>query len=275
MKVVYFGSDVFLSCFEYFLQEHEVLELYTYHNDEDYFSEYTIVKMAREQRIPVHYEAITSQEVVRLFTEEGCGLLFSAEYDRLVPVPEDLPAFRGINIHNSLLPQGRSYYPIEAAMERGLGCTGVTMHKLAPRLDQGDILMQHEVEISPETDSIDVYLWCAAYARKMTEKIMDDLEGYWHRALPQKEKVPYWKRPDPPLLTLEHTMPRAAALDMFKKYNSMTQVMFEEEWFYVTGMQTGTAPFDEEGRRLSPVMLLYPVSDGYLRLNVRIKEAKE
>ena len=38
MKVVYFGSDVFLSCFEYFVEKHQVLALYTYHNDEDYFT---------------------------------------------------------------------------------------------------------------------------------------------------------------------------------------------------------------------------------------------
>ena len=275
MKVVYFGSDVFLSCFEYFLREHEVLELYTYHNDEDYFSEYMIVKMARERGIPVHYEAITHEEVIRLFTEEGCGLFFSAEYDRLVPVPDDLPTFRGINIHNSLLPQGRSYYPIEAAMERELECSGVTLHKLAPRLDRGDILIQHTVEILPAMDSIDVYLWCAAYAREMLEEIMEDLEGYWNRAMPQKEIIPYWKRPDITHLTLEHTMTRTAALDMFKKYNSMTQVLFEGEWFYVTGMHTGTAPLEADGRRLSPMVLLYRVIDGYLRLNIRTKEAKE
>lgn len=46
MKVVYFGSDVFLSCFEYFVEKHHVLALYTYHNDEDYFTEYAIVKRA-------------------------------------------------------------------------------------------------------------------------------------------------------------------------------------------------------------------------------------
>lgn len=55
MKVVYFGSDVFLSCFEYFVEKHQVLALYTYHNDEDYFTEYAIVKRAEELGIPVHY----------------------------------------------------------------------------------------------------------------------------------------------------------------------------------------------------------------------------
>ncbi len=274
MKIAYFGSDVFLPCFEYFLQKHEVLALYTYHNDEDYFSEYSIVKLAGERGIPVHYEAIPEQKVRNLFINEGCGLLFSAEYDRLVPVPEDLPAFRGINIHSSLLPQGRSYYPIEGAMERGLEHTGVTLHKLAARLDQGDILDRRTIKLLPETDSIDVYLQCAAYAREMTEKIMEDLEGYWHRAVPQKEKLPYWKRPLDPLLTLEHTMTCAKAQAVFKKYNSMTQVLAEGEWFYVTGMCAGTAPLDREVRRVSPTLLLYQVNDGHLRMNVRSKETK-
>ena len=92
MKVVYFGSDVFLSCFEYFVEKHQVLALYTYHNDEDYFTEYAIVKRAGELGIPVHYEAISPEEIRRYFTEEGCELFFIAEYDRILTLPEELPA---------------------------------------------------------------------------------------------------------------------------------------------------------------------------------------
>ena len=44
MDVIYFGTDVFLPCFEYFLKNHSIKALYTYHNDEDYFTEYEIVK---------------------------------------------------------------------------------------------------------------------------------------------------------------------------------------------------------------------------------------
>ena len=87
MKVVYFGSDVFLSCFEYFVEKHQVLALYTYHNDEDYFTEYAIVKRAGELGIPVHYEAISPEEIRRYFTEEGCELFFIAEYDRILTLP--------------------------------------------------------------------------------------------------------------------------------------------------------------------------------------------
>ena len=118
MKVVYFGSDVFLSCFEYFVEKHQVLALYTYHNDEDYFTEYAIVKRAGELGIPVHYEAISPEEIRRYFTEEGCELFFIAEYDRILTLPEELPAFRGINTHSSLLPQGRSYYRLCSSVRR-------------------------------------------------------------------------------------------------------------------------------------------------------------
>lgn len=275
MKVVYFGSDVFYACFEYFLREHQVLALYTYHHEEDYFTDYAIVKKARELGIPVHDESISPERMTRYFTEEGCELLFVAEYNRILPIPENLPQFRGINTHSSLLPQGRSYYPIEAAMARGLTRTGVTMHKLAPQLDRGDILAQREIAVTDEMDSIDVYLQCAAHAREMIEEITKDLEGTWQSARPQTEKLPYWKRPEPSLLTLNHEMNRAAALEVFRRYNSMTQVCLDEQWYYVSSLSAGLSPLGEDVRFLSPRQLLYRVKDGHLRLQIRpMEEAK-
>ena len=268
MKIVYFGSDVFLSCFEYFLREHTVIALYTYHNPEDYFTEFSIVQQAQTLHIPVHYESITPEEITRFFQEEGCELFFLAEYDRILTLPKDFPAFRGINVHSSLLPQGRSYYPIEAAMERDLCCTGVTLHKVAQCLDHGDILAQHTVELTPETDSIDVYLYCASYALEMTEAVMADLDGYWNRAIPQKEKQPYWKRPDAALMTLTHEMTCKEALEIFRKYNRMTQVEENGNCVYVTGMSTGKGPLDTDSRLIAPFLLLYRVKDGHLRLHI-------
>ena len=154
MKIVYFGTDVFLSCFEYFVRHHHIMALYTYHNGEDYFTEYAIVRRARELGIPVHYESVTEEEILR-YMEDGCGLFFLAEYNRLLPVPPG-SSFRGINVHSSLLPQGRSYYPIECAMERGLIATGVTLHKVTERLDGGEILAQRRIPVPPEEDSVDI-----------------------------------------------------------------------------------------------------------------------
>ncbi len=268
MEIVYFGSDVFLSCFDYLARHHHILALYTYHNDEDYFTEFAIVRRARALGIPVHYENITPERVARYFTQEGCELFFVAEYNRILPLPEGLESFRGINTHSSLLPRGRSYYPIEAAMERELPVTGVTMHKVTARLDAGEILAQREVPVTPELDSVDIYLRCAACAREMLAEILADLEGAWSRGAPQGESMPYWRRPARHLLTLDHGLTRAQAEGIFRAYNSMTQVALDGRWHYVTGLLTGSAPLPAGTWQLAEDRWLYRAADGHLRLHV-------
>lgn len=273
MKVVYFGTDVFLSCFLYFVQNHEVMALYTYHNDEDYFTEYAIVKEAKKRKIPVYYEDMTEEETKRLFEKEGCQLFFSAEYNRIIPVPENMEQFRGINIHSSLLPVGRSYYPIEAAMERHLAHTGVTMHKLAKRLDGGDILDSYEVDISDQTDSIDVYLQCAYGAEIMLKRLMDHFEEGWDRAKKQysSQKYPYWKRPDEKCLTIHHEMTGEEAMECFRCYNQMTQVAINSRYYFIRGMNMGMADLKEDVRWIDQDRVLYRVKDGHLRLIVHVE----
>lgn len=274
MKIVYFGSDVFLSSFEYIVRNHQVMALYTYHNDEDYFTEYAIVRRARELGIPVHYESVTPEETERYF-REGCQLYFSAEYDRFIDIPRDLPSFRGINIHSSLLPQGRSYYPIEAAMERGLLRTGVCLHELVSHLDSGDLLAQRQVEVTPDMDSIDVYLRCAACAAEMTREVLEDLDKAWREAAGQTERLPYWKRPDEGKLTLDHGMTRAQAKEVFRRYNTLTQVSLGGKWYFVTALLSGPVPLEEEERQLAPERWLYQVRDGHLRFHVIPKQGED
>lgn len=268
MKIVYFGSDVFLSCFEYLLKEHQILALYTYHNDEDYFTEYSITDEARRLGIPVFYESVTPEMVVKYFKEDGCELFFVAEYNRIIPIPEGLSEFWGMNVHSSLLPQGRSYYPIESAMERGLSATGVTIHKLAQKLDKGDIIMRRGLEIAPNTDSVDTYLKCAENALYMVKEIFGDFRRYWNSATAQSEKLPYWNRPDNSLMTLSHDMKIKDALEIFKKYNAMTQVRLGEKTYYVTDICGGGEKLYRDEIYLSPERVLYRAADGHLRLHI-------
>lgn len=159
-------------------------------------------------------------------------------------------------------------------MERGLTRTGVTMHKVAQRLDGGDVLAQHTIGIAAETDSIDVYLQSAAWARATVEELLEHLDDRWAAGRPQAEKQPYWKRPASELLTLHPEMSRAEALAIFRKYNSMTQVELGGAWFYVTAVEAGTAPLPCEVQRLSPTRALYRVRDGHLRLHIHPMEVR-
>ena len=274
MKVVYFGSDVFLPCFEYFVKNHEILALYTYHNDEDYFQEYSIVRRAGEFGIPVFYESVTQERIREYFGEQGCDLFFIAEYDRKVDVPEDLKEFKGINVHSSLLPQGRSYYPIECAMARELTETGVTLHKITNALDCGDIIAQGKVTITPKVDSLDVYMTNAANAQKLLTGIMDDFEKAWNSAQPQKEVIPYWKRPKDELLTITHEMTVQEALEVFRRYNGMTELLLEGKVNFVYAMMPGSAMLFRQEIQLREGMWLFGLKDGHIRINVTCKNQK-
>lgn len=265
MKVVYFGSDVFLSCFLYLVQHHEVLALYTYHAQEDYFSDYAIAEQARRRGIPVHYEAITAPQI-RHYFETGCELFVSAEYNRILPLPEDCGAFRGVNLHCSMLPQGRGYYPIESAMDCGLAQTGVTLHKLEPLVDRGAILDQRPISLAGR-DSVDVYLAAARLGREMLEQLVENLDFYWERARVQPPASGcFWKRPAAPRLTLCHTMTRAQAQDCFARYNQLTQVQAGGKWYYVRSLQPGAEPLETDEFFIRSDSLLYRVADGHLRL---------
>lgn len=270
MKIVYFGSDVFLDVFRYLHRHHEILALYTYHMEEDYFNEHNIVQLARMSGIPVHYGQIREEEMTAYMERDGCSLFFSAEYSHKLPVPED-DRFCGINIHSSFLPKGRSYYPIECAMDRGLLASGVTMHKIAPSLDRGDILAQRRFDILPEDDSVDIYLKCGRLALDMTRELMRDFGKLWENAAAQTADCPYWNRPDSASMSLCHSMTVGEARRIYRCFNKMTTVCIDGRSYYVDGFDSGSVQMglrDEDNLFVRGSRVLYGVMDGHLRLDL-------
>ena len=272
MKIVYFGTDVFLPCFRHLAEREESLALYTYHNGEDYFTEYQIVREARARGIPVTYGRIPEDRVRRYFEEEGCGLFFSAEYGYIIPVPAGLASFRGINVHSSFLPEGRGYYPIECAMERGLARTGVTMHKIVSETDAGDALFREPIEISPEMDSVDIYLESSRRALEMTKRLFADFEGVWNAAHPQERLGERWAKPGEGERTVGHGMTVAEALATHRRFNQMTLVRLNGRLHHVVTIEPGRAALPAAEVEVVPGRLLYAVSDGHLRLTVLPRE---
>jgi len=71
-------------------------------------------------------------------------------YGRIIPQwMIDLPRLGNINLHASLLPKYRGAAPIQWAIARGEGTTGVTTMRIDAGLDTGDILLQKEIPIQP------------------------------------------------------------------------------------------------------------------------------
>lgn len=81
----------------------------------------------------------------------GPQLIVVAAYGRILPQDIlDCPPLGCINVHSSLLPKYRGAAPINWAILNGDKETGVTIMRVAPELDAGDILTQVRTEIGPE-----------------------------------------------------------------------------------------------------------------------------
>ncbi len=81
----------------------------------------------------------------------GADALVVMAFGQMLP-PAVLAAGRlgAINLHTSLLPALRGAAPINRAIMRGLGRTGVTTMFMDQGMDTGDIILQQPTEIGPQ-----------------------------------------------------------------------------------------------------------------------------
>ncbi len=76
-----------------------------------------------------------------------------AAYGNILPKSLlDLPRHRSFNIHASLLPSYRGAAPIQRAIMEGCDETGITIMRMDPGLDTGDIVLQQSTHIR-DTDN--------------------------------------------------------------------------------------------------------------------------
>lgn len=78
-------------------------------------------------------------------------LIVVAAYGKILPKALlELPRLGCVNVHASLLPRYRGAAPIQWAIARGEGETGVTLMQMAEGLDTGPMLAQARAPIAPD-----------------------------------------------------------------------------------------------------------------------------
>lgn len=137
-----------------------------------------VIHIASEYQVP--YYLITRKDLME--TDHVLNLLKNSQTDLVVLagflwlIPENiLQAFPGriINIHPALLPSygGAGMYGMkvhEAVIRAHEKQTGITIHYLNEKYDEGEIILQKTADIEPEDDA-------ASIARKVHE-----LEHAWY-----------------------------------------------------------------------------------------------
>ena len=78
-------------------------------------------------------------------------MIITCAYGQLIPKELlELPKYGAINIHASLLPKLRGGAPIHHAIIDGYDKTGITIMYMNDKMDEGDIILQKETQITDE-----------------------------------------------------------------------------------------------------------------------------
>lgn len=104
-------------------------------------------------------ESVNAPDYVACIRSAGVDLVVSIAAPEIFRRPLlEAPARGCLNYHTALLPRHRGRLPLFWALWEGDAETGVTVHEMNERLDDGPILVQHRVPIEPG-DTLDRLYW--------------------------------------------------------------------------------------------------------------------
>ncbi|HXD85781.1 MAG TPA: methionyl-tRNA formyltransferase [Urbifossiella sp.] len=110
-----------------------------------------IAAARREPLTILQPESINTPEGVAALRELRPDLMVVAAYGQILSKDVlTIPSVGTINVHASLLPKYRGAAPVAYAILNGERETGVTIIKVTPGLDSGDMILQETIAIPPE-----------------------------------------------------------------------------------------------------------------------------
>ncbi len=195
LNIIYFGYDLFAPCLRELIENPDIniLKVYSFEGDGYFDKNDEIKKICSVKNIPFTTDRVTADELKRQFEQNRCDLAFSAGYAYRIPC-EKVMSFKGVNIHPSLLPEGRGPWPFPHIILNGLKVSGVTAHKIRERFDEGEILLQTSFEVSERETYESLVKKAQVAALDLTKKLFSDFVYYWKKSTPQA-KGGYWKEP--------------------------------------------------------------------------------
>ncbi|OIP50393.1 MAG: bifunctional UDP-glucuronic acid oxidase/UDP-4-amino-4-deoxy-L-arabinose formyltransferase [Deltaproteobacteria bacterium CG_4_10_14_3_um_filter_60_8] len=100
-------------------------------------------------------------------------IIFSFYYRNLVgPEVLSIPPAGGLNLHGSLLPRYRGRCPVNWALVHGEAETGVTLHYMTARPDDGDIVGQQRVAIEESDTALTLHHKLTAAASLLLNELL-------------------------------------------------------------------------------------------------------
>jgi methionyl-tRNA formyltransferase len=91
-----------------------------------------------------------------------------AEYGLIIPKRLlDLPKYKTVNLHGSILPKYRGASPIQTAIMNGEKTTGITLMLMDEKMDHGPIISIAETPIGPDEEQRELFMRLADIAAEL------------------------------------------------------------------------------------------------------------
>ena len=149
-----------------------------------------VKQTALEYHVPVSQpEKIrTDEEFMSMLEDLQPDLIVVAAFGQILPDRVlNLPKFGCINIHASLLPKYRGASPIQWAVINNDRITGVTIQKMAKRIDSGDILAKKEIELDAKETGGSLFDRLSVISAPLLLETIDGLKNGTIVPVPQDE----------------------------------------------------------------------------------------
>ena len=119
----------------------------------------SVAKAAFDNYLPVYQPRDPNDPAfVAVLKRLEADFLFSCYYRHMLKRPVlELPRLGALNMHGSLLPRYRGRCPVNWVLINGESETGVTLHYMEEKADQGDIVGAKRVPITPEDTALTLF----------------------------------------------------------------------------------------------------------------------
>ncbi len=166
----------------------EIQAVFTHEDDprENIWFE-SVAELAAANDIPVYApQDINHPLWLEKIKEMAPDILFSFYYRNLAGRELlAIPRFGCLNLHGSLLPRYRGRCPVNWVLVHGEKETGVTLHYMTPRPDDGDIVGQKPVGIGEDDTALSLHEKLAVAAGALLDDLLPEIRANRATRMPQ------------------------------------------------------------------------------------------
>lgn len=143
---------------------------------------------ASENNLPVFQpEKLKDPEFLENIRQLNADIFVVVAFRMMPEILFEMPAMGTFNLHASLLPDYRGAAPINYAIINGEKKTGATTFFINEKIDEGNILLQDEIEIFPEENAGALHDRLMEMGAKLVVKTLDGLAENSIKEKPQPE----------------------------------------------------------------------------------------